>query len=334
MVLVVLAWVLLVPTALAAGWLLLGGLTASGVAYVLAPVIALAGLGLRKKRVAWAGVALFAATLIVRLVGAGAGNQLEMRGGSFLARVVDEGDLAITASRAIVITGFLPGGDTRTLVPDMQRAYVRMHASEGSFPSPVADTYLRDDGGTMEIDPPGVASPKRAVVFLHGFAGSFSIPCWQVAQTARRVDAITVCPATHWRGDWWSRDGERTLRATLDDLHARGVHDVTLVGLSNGGLGASRLVTRFPAGTFRGLVLISGADATAAPPGVPTLVVQGSEDGMMPTAIARGYAARAHAKLVLLAGGTHFVMIERPETCERAIGDFLARDVNAQAESG
>lgn len=322
-----------VPLALAATWLLLGGLTVSGTLYVLAPVLAVGGLAApaaparwatQGRRVAAAAAVAFALTLAFRLVGAHSGRRLTMHGGTPLGTLVDEGDLAITASRAIVLTGFLPRGDTTTLVADMRTAYAREHDDEGSFPSPAADTYLLGDAGTITIEPPPeINVTTSAVVFLHGFAGSFTLPCWQMARAAERIDAVTVCPATSWRGHWWSAAGERTLRRVVDDLHTRGIRDIVLVGLSNGGVGATQLVSRFPRGTFRALVAISGADASAPPPGVPTLVVQGSADGMMPDAVARAYAARAHAQLLELRGGTHFVLVERPETCERAIGDFL-----------
>src|SRR4029077_9562922 len=101
------------------------------------------------------------------------------------------------------------------------------------------------------------AAPARsAVVFLHGFAGSFTLECWLVARAADAIGAITVCPATVLSGRWGDRDGERTLRATLDFLRARNIRRVYLAGLSNGAAGAAALAPRF-AGSLAGLILIS-----------------------------------------------------------------------------
>ena len=125
----------------------------------------------------------------------------------------------------------------------------------------------------LVIEPRG-RSPKAAVVFLHGYAGSFTLECWMMAEAASSIDALTVCPSTGFSGQWWTRDGERSLRATLAYLDERGLSRPYLAGLSNGAVGASALAPRL-ARSLAGLVLIAGASPEGSTGGLPTLVVQG-----------------------------------------------------------
>src|SRR5262249_44450006 len=140
-------------------------------------------------------------------------------------------------------------------------------------------------------------APQGAVVFLHGFGGNFTLPCWLVAQAARRAGLVTFCPSIRPAGDWWQADGEATLRRTVQIVRARGIDRIYLAGLSNGGIGASRLAPRMR-GSFRGLVLISGAAADAPAPGVPALVIHGRRDAMVAVSVAARYASRTGARFV------------------------------------
>ena len=119
------------------------------------------------------------------------------------------------------------------------------------------------------------------------------------------------------------RDGERTLGATLDYLHARGIRRVYLAGLSNGAAGASALAPRF-APSLAGLILIPGAPAAGTAAGLPALVVQGEHDPMASAAAARAFAARAHASYVSLDGG-HFVLLMQRARTRDTIAGWLRR---------
>src|SRR5215472_11626073 len=129
----------------------------------------------------------------------------------------------------------MPADERTALVPAMQASYVAMRASEGTTPSPVLDTLLGRQSAeafdTIVIEPHGRPA-KAAIVFLHGYAGSFTLECWMMAEAARAIDAVTVCPATGFDGKWWTPEGERTLRATLAYVATRGVGRVYLAGLS------------------------------------------------------------------------------------------------------
>jgi len=186
----------------------------------------------------------------------------------------------------------------------------------------VLDTLLQRQGSdgfdTIVIEP---AEPARAgVVFLHGFAGSFTLECWLVASAARAIGAVTVCPAVGFSGHWTTEDGEKTLRSTIDYLHARGVRRLYLAGLSNGGVGAAWLAPRF-ASELSGLIIISGAPAAGGSE-LPTLVIQGEHDPMMSAATAKTFAARVHATYAGFDGG-HFVMLMRRSEVREAIARWL-----------
>jgi pimeloyl-ACP methyl ester carboxylesterase len=144
-----------------------------------------------------------------------------------------------------------------------------------------------------------------------------------MAEAARTIDAVTVCPSTGFAGRWWALDGERTLRATLAYLEARGIRRVYLVGLSNGGIGATLLATRF-AGSLSGLILVSGVSSEGSTGGLPALVVQGDGDTMVSTPAARAFAARTGATYVGFGGG-HFVMMVRRAEVRDAISQWLQK---------
>src|SRR5262245_28166429 len=133
------------------------------------------------------------------------------------------------------------------LAADIRDAYVEMRGDVGGSPSPVLDTALGRQTptgfDTIVLEPPPGAS-GAAVIFLHGYGGSFRLECWLVAAAARPIGALTVCPATGFTGHWSGREGERIVGATLDDLRGRGIQRVYLAGLSNGAAGAAALAPK------------------------------------------------------------------------------------------
>jgi pimeloyl-ACP methyl ester carboxylesterase len=162
------------------------------------------------------------------------------------------------------------------------------------------------------------------VVFLHGYAGNFAYECATVARAASAAGYATVCPSTAFDGRWWQPQGEQTARVVISWAKARyRAGRVVLAGLSNGGLGASRLAPRL-AGELSGLVLISGVADDARAAGVPTLVVHGDRDGMCPPGPAREYARRVGARLAMMRG-THFLLLEDEPGVRAQIAAFLRR---------
>jgi pimeloyl-ACP methyl ester carboxylesterase len=278
------------------GWLMIAAAVLAAGGMIAAPM---RSLRVRRWRLARAGLALFAFVVLVRLVlasyGATTMTTLPAAGSRWLARAIDEQDACLVGALGLVWKwSFLPPMEKAQLVPAMHDAYVAMRASEGTTPSPVLDTFLgrqSPDAFDAIVVEPRASSAKTALVFLHGYAGSFTLECWMMAEAARAIDAVTVCPATGFDGRWWTQDGERTLRATLAYLAGRGIARVYLAGLSNGGIGASKLAPRF-ASSLSGLVLISGASPDGSAARLPTLVVQGESDTNVSAASARAFAVR------------------------------------------
>jgi predicted esterase len=316
--------------------------TWSGAAYAFGLFVTFYGLVTapsridRRRGVTRAGLAILALTAVTRMGTASRGETAAMHAGTdssarVLDRLIDEEDIAVSGARVLIAIGGLTDPDVRELGPRMKDAYRQMRAEEGDLPSPVVATYLGlqapGASDTLVFEPrPGTNGPAAgAVVFLHGFAGSFTLPCWQLARAVARVDLATFCPSVGYRGDWWTADGEATLRRTVAEIRARGIQRIWLAGLSNGGVGASRLLPRMPH-TFEGVILLSGVAPDAAPTNLPTLVVQGRDDAMMPSPLARSYAARAHGRYVELDAG-HFAMLVRSDATDRAVVSWLREQV-------
>ncbi len=323
---------LAIPAALFFLFVLTGPGTWSGMAYALALLtLTVAGASLGKKwapRLAGAGAVLLVATMLLRVVTAASGNALVMRTGTtpgarVANRLLDEEDLSVSAARTIKMTHFMHDPDVEVLPEEMSAGYQRMRAEQGDAPSPVVATYLGLQSRTAydDLEVGDVDAASGVVIFLHGWAGSFSLPCWEVSRAATRVGMATVCPATRWVGDWWSPEGEAIVRSVVNDLHARGQKHLVLAGLSNGGIGGSLLVTRFP-GTFEGFIAISGASPQATSPGIPVLCIQGKRDAQIPAAIVAAYATRSSGKYVEWDAG-HFVLLLKEDLVVDAMASWL-----------
>jgi hypothetical protein len=313
------------------------GWFALGTASVAALALSISERGPRRGLGAVAGV-LLAILLVVRMLGAADGmiRMVTLPQGTssrWLGSVVDEQDVALAGARVLAMQWRLAPDEKKRLVPAMRESYVEMRREDAFTPSPVFDTLLgRQAPGafdTLVIEPHATTSPappaKTGVIFLHGYAGSYTLECWLLARAARTIGAITVCPATDFSGHWRGEAGEQIVRATIDYLHARGVRRVFLAGLSNGAMGASALAPQL-ASSLAGLILISGAPALGGNGGLPTLVVHGSDDPMASAASARAFAARTHASYAGFDGG-HFVLLVRRAEAREAIASWLKGQV-------
>ena len=341
------AWAASVPYALVVVLVMTGPPTWSAVAYLAGLGVLLWGLmtlpggegrrralGIPRPRGLARGAALsLVAVVLVRGCTGREGESLSFVPDARLVdRVLDEKDVAVAGTRVLVAGGILRD-DAAELPSAMRAAYARMHAEEGDAPSPVLATYLGMQSPSafdlLVFDSRSAGTSRGAVVFLHGYAGNFALPCWQMARAVAPLGVTTACPSTRWVGAWWSRDGEATLRRTLDALRARGITRFVLAGLSNGGYGASRLAPNMQ-GSFAGLILISGASLDAKAAGVPTLVIHGRHDTMAGFGEATSYSARTGARLVALDAG-HFAMLVRAEASDAAVRAFVGSVLGAPA---
>jgi hypothetical protein len=293
-----------------------------GFLYVVATVLIVGGLATAPwRRTDWRGVTRVGLLLLVgvvafRITTAKHGTTISMsRGGAnapVLDRLLPERDVSVTSARAVILAGILPANDTKNLVATLKKSFARMDASENTYPSPIVMTSLqlqkKGASDTIEIPAPS-ADSHSAVLFLHGFGGNFTLQCWAVAQASRKANAATFCPSTRLAGDWWRGDGPQITRDMLASLKARGFDKIVLAGLSNGGVGASRIAQQV-SDKIVGLLLISGASPDAAPAGVPTIAFEGANDTMMTPSIVRQYAENTEATYVEL-DGTHFLLLEK-----------------------
>ncbi|HEX6244639.1 MAG TPA: hypothetical protein VFZ61_27160 [Polyangiales bacterium] len=246
-----------------------------------------------------------------------------------VATLVPESDGCLIAAGWLSLTGGLRDPEGPRFHAIMAEAYARLAPGAAAVPTPAIATYLGlqtpSAFDTIVIEPDG--PPRGALVFLHGYAGNFYVYCWEIAQAASQAGLITLCPSVSARGAWWNGDGERTFRATLQALHARGIPRVVLGGLSNGGVGASAIAQRH-ARELAGLVLISGVGG-GPPAGLPTLIVQGTLDRMMPAARARAFAGQSRRVRYRELQGGHLIFLSQQQKVRALIADFL-RTIAAQ----
>jgi pimeloyl-ACP methyl ester carboxylesterase len=248
-------------------------------------------------------------------------------GASLLSRLYPETDGTLAAAGLLRSTGGLRDPQSHELTQILQQAYARTEPPAWSFPTPAIATYLGLQSSasfdTIVLRPPPQrVAPDGAVVFLHGYAGSFYVYCWEMAQAAAAANLLTLCPSLGADGKWWLPHGDATLRATLDYAHGIGMNRVYLAGLSNGAVGAAALALAHRP-RLAGLVLISGT-GTAAPPELPVLLVQGANDQMMPAAAARAYAAKSPRITYREVAGGHFVFLSAHERVRPLVAGFLS----------
>jgi hypothetical protein len=200
----------------------------SSVAYVLAIGVLLGGLVTlpdpararhprRPRGLSRGAVVALALIAIARAVVAGHGRHMRVGDGAegradggarLVNRLVDEGDMAVAGTRVLVATGMLH--DDRSVLPSaMTNAYGALRCDQGDAPSPFVATYLGleepDAFDVVVVEPQreveATASPRSALVFLHGFAGNFDLPSWQIARAVAPAGVVTACPSTRWVGD-------------------------------------------------------------------------------------------------------------------------------------
>lgn len=321
-------------------WLGLGLSGWSGALAVGVSLLALGGwLFVQRRRYAprliGAGLLLLLGPWAWRALTAGArdGVRLTTLPGDGGARLVStlypESDGCGVAAALLEATGGLRDEEAGQFREILAQAYARTAPGAPSLATPAIPTYLGletpEQFDTIVIEPSaadlGAKQPDAAVIFLHGYGGNFYVYCWELAQAASEANLITLCPSVDASGAWWTPRGAQTLRATLDYAHGLGARRVYLAGLSNGAAGASVLALEHAA-DFAGLVLISGTRASAPPP-LPTLVIQGKTDQMMPAASARAYAASSpRARYYEVAGG-HLVFLSKYQLIRPVIAEFL-----------
>ena len=338
--------VLILPVSLLATLALFTPITPSGALYLIGALLIAAGAitapwrRTRFRGVTRAGMVLICLVACTRLVVAVRSTTvtlITLPGGQntrWLDRLVRKRDVALFGVQLAYLTGTaISPREHDGLIPALRAAYAAMDETRATTSSPFLSTYLgRQNSGafdTVVIEPVGSGHARTAVVFLHGFTGNFTVQGWLVAQAAGRIGAVTVCPSVGWRGDWWTENGQQTVRSTLDYLHARGVKRVYLAGLSNGAVGTCRLAPRLSS-ELAGLILISGADPHAPDAGLPVLALQGNADQRMPAALALQVAERAGKQGTYREfDGDHLLLAKRAREIQDVLAAWLSQQEDA-----
>jgi pimeloyl-ACP methyl ester carboxylesterase len=182
-------------------------------------------------------------------------------------------------------------------------------------------------------------TPLPAIVFLHGSAGNFKAYTWVWSKLAEEHGVAIIAPSFGF-GNWQSPDGPASALRALEDAATVTEIDrsmVYLVGLSNGGLGVSRLAQASPR-RFRGLVFVSpvmdtgivdGAPFQTAWRGRPVLVVTGAQDRRVPIAyverrVSAMKAGGVDVTEVVYSDEDHFLFFSRPESVLYNISNWIS----------
>ena len=331
-----LSLVLIAPVVILIVLVAITPLTISGAFYLIATVAVVIGIwGLiwgypKFRRILWLGFGLIFVVAVVRLVLLNRPSRIKLltlpdqNALCLLDCLIDEQDAATISTRLLPYMG-MSATEQAGLMDAMVARYSEMTAVQFLVPSPLVRTYLNlqrpDSFDAVIIEPDSDLPPQMGLIFLHGFTGNFTMPCWLIAQSA--PDALTVCSSVGWKGDWWTSNGEATLRQTIDYLHQRSIKRIYLAGLSNGAVGASELVYKLTS-DVAGLILISGASPDALDSGLPVLVLSGTQDERMPTDMLHAYANRmgANATFVELPAD-HFMLAKNAGQIQSIIASWL-----------
>ena len=332
-------------------WLALSALaltlpiTISGIGYLFASFLAIAGLILapwKSKQSSWlilAGVLTICLIASARIL-LGASNSTfpirmitlpQEKGTRWLSYVIDEQDSLIFGEALFHQVGGSSAREHENLDLILEKDYAELRQAQAVIPSPIVSTYINFQGPTafdlVVIEPEVNSHPEIGVIFLHGFMGNVAAQCWEIAQAVNRFGALTVCPSSEWQGKWWQPAGEAILRATFSYLRKEGIQKIYLGGFSNGGFGISRLASKLgdEAG-LSGLIFIDGitGGADIRGMGLPVLVIQGTQDERMPASEARRVveiigALATYAEV----DSDHFVIMKKPDQVQNALGAWL-----------
>lgn len=179
----------------------------------------------------------------------------------------------------------------------------------------------------------GFGKKRPAIIFLHGFGGLLSLYVLALAEGTNGEFEI-IAPALDLTGAWWTERGQAVIARTLETLPPEVDRErVFLIGLSNGGIGASTVLLHPRlAKRFAGVVLLSGVGELQdleGPPPTRVLLVSGTNDPRF----AGEWVADQHAQLVSLGTDVtwqtyradHFLLLTHSVEWARAFVDWTRR---------
>jgi pimeloyl-ACP methyl ester carboxylesterase len=183
--------------------------------------------------------------------------------------------------------------------------------------------------------------PAPALVFLHGSGGNFKAYTWLLSKVADERNMILLAP-TFGAGNWETKPGVHAVMAALRDAARILPLDMTqvhLAGLSNGGLGVSRIAASEHGAGFRSLIFLSPVCDHAALashtfsahiPGKPILIITGEQDDRVPLSYVTSCAdamkhSRANVELITYPDADHFLVFSHRDRFLAQFSDWLKR---------
>ena len=280
-----------------------------------------------------AGSTLAIITVAIRIIFPPSGTQMNLitlpgqARPRLLNRIFNEQDIVLFGAQVAPYMGAISPTEKKSLDIKFSETFEEMKLQEVTPLSPFLTTYLNLQSpqrfDAVIAEPRPGTHPGAGIVFLHGFGGNFTLQCWLVAAAGDQIDAITICPSTSPSGNWWNSQGQSILQETLSYLRQRGVERIYLAGLSNGGIGASRLAEQLQQDIV-GLILISGADPSAAITELPVLVLHGKYDERIPVSVMEQYASAAGSSATYrLFEGDHFLLLKEADQVQKAMIEWL-----------
>jgi predicted esterase len=249
--------------------------------------------------------------------------------------VPDEGEAALAGLGLAGALGFIGGAERASLDALLRREYAALAASPRFAGLPAAP-LVRAAGHARYLQwiPPG-RDRAPCLVFLHGFGGQLTVYLRSLIESGLGDDFVVLAPFFEASGRWWSAEGEAIVRDLVERRlpAAADPGQVYLVGLSNGAIGAARLLQR-PGlrGLFRGGVLLSGSAAPAAAElrGLELLILAGSDDPRFPIEGVRRDAAELEARGAEVAlealPADHFLILSHAPALAASVRAWAARE--------
>ena len=181
-------------------------------------------------------------------------------------------------------------------------------------------------------------APIPVMVFLHGSLGNFKGYYWILSKIAEAKGLAVIAPS-YGAGNWRQDPSMTLIREALSDAsHKINIdrNNVYLAGISNGGLGVTKLASESP-NLFKGLIYLSpvfdypimdNPSFTEEWRGKPILVISGKADRRIPARYLQERTA------ILQKGGVkikevyydhedHFLFFSRPENVLNEMSDWL-----------
>ena len=186
------------------------------------------------------------------------------------------------------------------------------------------------------------SQPRATLVFFHGSGGNFKAYLWILSKLADRLGFILVAPGDGL-GNWTEDDSRAGLENAIAAASQAATVDrarIHILGLSNGGLAISRLVTR-QGSEFASIIFLSPVfDTTeirsnsfaAQCRGRRVLVVTGSNDDRIPLSYVEENAARikrtgAQVTLKTFDGADHFLIFSHRAKLLQVLEEWLRTGV-------